>query len=169
MARATHGTVASIMRTVLHHTHAPNVYASGPLDRADRLRADDAALTLAIRSETARLLPVWRGNNLVQMGEAIRGWTVQATRTDLMQHANLSVFLGLDATGAPHFAIDLSDIEEPPEFEPGTVFEDLRKVGPMLGDDDGAVLAYARGLVHWHRRHLFCGVCGSPTDSQGRA
>ena len=166
MARATHGTVASIMRTVLHHTHAPNVYASGPLDRADRLRADDAALTLAIRSETARLLPVWRGNNLVQMGETIRGWTVQATRTDLMQHANLSVFLGLDATGAPHFAIDLSDIEEPPEFEPGTVFEDLRKVGPMLGDDDGAVLAYARGLVHWHRRHLFCGVCGSPTDSR---
>ncbi|MDF1747348.1 MAG: NAD(+) diphosphatase [Alphaproteobacteria bacterium] len=154
------------MRTVPHHKHAPNVYASGPLDRADRIRGDQDALSAAMASKTARLLPVWRGNNLVQMGTVMRGWTLQASRTDLITQSTLSVFLGLDATGTPHFAIDLSDLEEPPEIEADTVFEDLRKVGPMLGDDDGAVLAYARGLVHWHRRHLFCGVCGSPTESR---
>jgi NAD+ diphosphatase len=27
------------------------------------------------------------------------------------------------------------------------------------------MLAYARGLMHWHARHRFCGVCGSPTES----
>jgi NAD+ diphosphatase len=30
----------------------------------------------------------------------------------------------------------------------------------------GAMLAYARGLIHWHRRHRFCGRCGSPTQSR---
>jgi NAD+ diphosphatase len=26
--------------------------------------------------------------------------------------------------------------------------------------------AYARGLLHWHARHGFCGVCGAPTASR---
>jgi NAD+ diphosphatase len=45
------------------------------------------------------------------------------------------------------------------------VFEDLHKVGALLGRAEGALLAYARGMVHWHRRHLFCGRCGSETTS----
>ena len=28
-----------------------------------------------------------------------------------------------------------------------------------------ALLAYARGLVHWNQTHRFCGACGSPTAS----
>src|SRR3546814_9001850 len=32
--------------------------------------------------------------------------------------------------------------------------------------EDGALLAYARGLAHWHARHRFCGVCGAPTASE---
>ena len=65
-------------------------------------------------------------------------------------------------------ALDVSALEED-EAERLTGadsrFRDLREVGPMLGRDEGAVLAYARGLVHWHRRHRFCGVCGRPTES----
>ena len=35
---------------------------------------------------------------------------------------------------------------------------------------EGGLLAYARGLMHWHQRHRFCGVCGSPTRKpRGRA
>jgi len=26
------------------------------------------------------------------------------------------------------------------------------------------MLAYARGILHWHRQTRFCGVCGSPTE-----
>ena len=40
-------------------------------------------------------------------------------------------------------------------------FVDLRAVGPLVGRADGAVMAYARGLMYWQRRHRFCGVCGS--------
>ena len=43
---------------------------------------------------------------------------------------------------------------------------DLRSVGPLLAREEGGLLAYARGLMHWHQRHRFCGVCGSPTESR---
>jgi len=39
----------------------------------------------------------------------------------------------------------------------------LRAIGPLLGRRDGALLAYARGMLTWHRRHRFCGVCGYAT------
>src|SRR5690606_11126301 len=42
-------------------------------------------------------------------------------------------------------------------------YVDLRQVGPLLFHTDGALLAYARGMTYWHRRHRFCGVCGSKT------
>ena len=45
-------------------------------------------------------------------------------------------------------------------------FIDLRSVGPSLARRDGALLAYARGLSHWHDRHRFCGVCGAPSEVQ---
>src|SRR5262249_54747330 len=44
-------------------------------------------------------------------------------------------------------------------------FADLRTVGPLIERDQGALLAYARGMMHWHARHRFCGVCGHPTAS----
>jgi len=35
----------------------------------------------------------------------------------------------------------------------------------MMGRHQGALLAYARGMLTWHRRHRFCGSCGGATDS----
>ncbi len=38
----------------------------------------------------------------------------------------------------------------------------------LLAADEAALLAYARSIIYWHRRHRFCGICGSPTTgSQG--
>ena len=31
---------------------------------------------------------------------------------------------------------------------------------------DSALLAYAKGLAHWHARHRFCGVCGEGTEAK---
>ena len=42
-------------------------------------------------------------------------------------------------------------------------FVDLRQVGALLFAREGSILAYARGMTYWHRRHRFCGVCGAPT------
>lgn len=157
-------TVPPIMKKVPHHGHPANAYASGPLDRADRLRADADAVARALMDEAARLHPVWRGHNLVRYSEHIQAWSPQGDRAVFITQARETVFLGLDSLGAPHFALDLSHHEDPPIGD-DAVYEDLRKVGPMMADDEGAVLAYARGLVHWHDRHQFCGVCGSRTEA----
>lgn len=153
------------MKDVSHHTHLSNVYASGPLDRADKMRGDPAALEIALGSDAARLVPVWQGQNVIRLGDQMVGWRPVASDTDLLSLAEETIFLGIDPEGAPHFAIDLSHHDMPPDLQEDLIFEDLRKIGPMLGSDDGAILAYARGLIHWHRRHRFCGVCGSPTLS----
>ena len=47
-------------------------------------------------------------------------------------------------------------------------FTDLRRVGPLLPRQEGALLAYARGIAYWHERHRFCGVCGAATRERRR-
>jgi NAD+ diphosphatase len=78
------------------------------------------------------------------------------------------VFMGvLDEVA--HFALDISHIEKPQEHEIlGEVgqFVDLRNAGALLDRVTGSLLAYARGLMYWHARHLYCGVCGHATESQ---
>jgi NAD+ diphosphatase len=68
--------------------------------------------------------------------------------------------LGL-CEGKAFFAVDLSSLDAP--LPPGTdgSFEDLRRMGGLLPADDAAILAHARGLMHWRTRHRFCGVCGA--------
>jgi len=46
---------------------------------------------------------------------------------------------------------------------PGTAFEELRALAPGLPAEEAGLLAYARALVIWRRRHRFCGVCGAAT------
>jgi NAD+ diphosphatase len=82
--------------------------------------------------------------------------------------AQAMIFLGLDGARA-YMALDLSGLDVPethPELAGRGEFRDLREVGPLLGRSEGSILAYARGTVHWHRRHGFCGVCGSVTQSR---
>ncbi len=87
---------------------------------------------------------------------------------DLIARGGAPVLLGLMG-GAAYFAVDFSDIEEPAD-DPGLagrgLFIDLRQVGAMLGRGEGSLLAYGRGILTWHRNHLFCGRCGAPTRSE---
>ena len=149
------------MKSVPHHSHPSNMYASGPLDRADRLRTDPEALSEAWGR--AMVVPIWQDRNFVRLDGEPGGILLPASALDALPDGAVRVFLGLDARGIPHFAVDLSHHEEPPTMVDGGLFEDLRRVGPTLSFDDGALLAYARGLVHWHKRHRFCGLCGAPT------
>jgi NAD+ diphosphatase len=77
------------------------------------------------------------------------------------------VFLGL-REDAVYLAFDLSSLDDPqqlPAFTGRGSFVDLRTIGALLERSEGALLAYARGLLYWHQRHRFCGVCGGPTRS----
>jgi NAD+ diphosphatase len=147
-----------------------NIYSGGSLDRAAERRSDSDWLAEQLVHPTTCLVPVWRSQNFVHRV----GTTIQAVRADfaaagwLTSLGATSYFLGL-IEGVPHFALDLSPLADPmllPELIALGEFVELREVGALLSQDDGALLAYARGLIHWHRTHTFCPRCGAQTASR---
>jgi len=143
-----------------------NFYSGSRLDRADFRRGDISWLESRLRHPTTRILPLWRSRHLVGEGpQAI--WLSGSEIDDLLGHVDHVVFLGVESENV-HVTIDLSHLEEPerhPTLSGRGDFRDLREFGPVIERSEGAVLAYARGLLHWHNRHRFCGVCGSATES----
>jgi len=151
-----------------------NFYSGLRLDRAEHLRRDARWLAAGMTSAESRLVPVWQARSLVARcsevgGEAIRAVSLPAAEAGpLIAAAGEIAFLGLDGETA-YFALALPDDFTPEavsELAPHGEFLDIRAVGPLLPRAEGALLAYARGLAHWHRRHRFCGVCGAPTVSE---
>jgi NAD+ diphosphatase len=146
-----------------------NFYSGVGLDRADHLRGDETWLKARFEDPSTRFVAVWRSRNLMAAEATTRAlWLQGEAATALMARAENVTFLGLNEERA-YVALDLSRLEAP-EQEAGLAgrgaFHDLRAVGPLMARHEGALLAYARGLMHWHRRHRFCGVCGSPTESR---
>jgi NAD+ diphosphatase len=142
-----------------------NFYVTPTLDRVSLNRRDEAWLAHRMAEPESRLLLVWRGQNLILEAASPAAALLSLTEGGaLLAEAREIALLGLVGERAL-FAADLSHREEPPAL-PGARFADLRSVGPLLAREEGGLLAYARGLMHWHQRHRFCGVCGSPTESR---
>ena len=143
-----------------------NPYADPVLDRAAHLRSDEDWLRAQLESENTVIVPVWRARNLVANQAEPRGVLLppQAVST-LIEAARATVLLGLRDERA-HFAIDISHLEEHEigGLHADSEFVDLRSVGAVMDRSEAALLAYAKGIMHWHSRHGFCGVCGSPTE-----
>ncbi len=145
---------------------APRLKYDDPsLDRAGPQREDPQWLERALQHSDARSLPVWRNQNLVG-GLDSASPTAILHGVDMHAHASEVVFLGLDGD-APVFAADYSELEEASAAELlGDSFTDLRRVGPLMSEPEAALLAYARGMLFWHRNHRYCGRCGSSTKSR---
>jgi NAD+ diphosphatase len=64
-----------------------------------------------------------------------------------------------------YFALDLADSSPALMTAAGSDarFEDLRTTAGQVPGEDAGILAYARAMLHWRRRHRFCGACGAPT------
>ena len=144
-----------------------NFYAGVPLDRADHLRGDAERLAELLGGPRVRVVPLWRSLHLVA-GEADAVWLERTEIGEILDNGGEAIFLGLREETA-YLALDLSHLDEP-AVEPlggaAAAFRDLRQVGPIMNREESAILAYARGLAHWHARHGFCGVCGSATISE---
>ncbi len=142
------------------HPHRPNAFAGSPLDRLDARRKDAAWVAAELAGPHAAFLPVWRGRNLVggeRAAPAAAFLPAEAARDLLPRHP--WAMLGA-APGRTLFALDLSSLDAPPTPAEGR-YEDLRRVGGLVPQHDAAILAHARGLMHWRTRHGFCGICGA--------
>lgn len=164
-----------------------NYFSHTPLDRADLQRKDAAWVADRLAAPDTRLVAVWRSRNLLIMGEdpeqaphAVVSTVAQTP--GLVAESEETVFLGVDPENVAWFGLDLSHDDAPLQHEDldgllaeslamagrkggAAEFMDLREAGHLLDHATGSVLAYARGMLTWHRRHRFCGECGSPTRS----
>lgn len=149
-----------------------NFLVGAEVDRVAHRRRDPVWLAEQWLEKSAVCVPVWRSRHLIAGQEAPRAVLPGAMiLRDLMEASPtapdevLRVFLGL-REGIPCFAVDLSSWEDPlrqgPLADAGE-FLDLRQIGSRLERGEGALLAYARGMMSWHRRHRFCGLCGAAT------
>lgn len=148
-------------------------YTGAALNRAGDQRRDDASISAHLEHPGLRVVPVWRDRNLIIIADAAADQAPEAVllqgscARETLGRAKDVAFLGLDGE-RPHFAADLSDHDESDLalLAGGGVFEDLREMRGLLTPEETTVLAYARGLLYWHRRHRFCGVCGAETVSR---
>lgn len=140
-------------------------YADGAIDRASERREDAAWIASLLDSDAARIYPVWRGRCLVRLAPA-RGPLIldrrQAAELALLEDVHL---LGLGDELA-HFAADASHHSAEAIAALGLEACEIRDVALNMERRPAALLAYARGLVHWHQTHRFCGICGAPTRSE---
>ena len=127
--------------------------ARSSLDRAAHRRTD--AEWLAEAWHRARVLVIEDGRGLVLDGRLVLVAPADAPAGDRL-------FLGLDASGTPYFALagELATIES---RAPGARRVGLREVGHVLPDPEAALLLTAVALVNWHERHAYAPVTGQPT------
>jgi NAD+ diphosphatase len=159
----------------------PNWYSHPDLDRLAQRRRDPQFFAERLYTETTRFVAVWRGKHLIRRAElgaerlvpepvylspSVEWWPEYAAGSPIL----LGEAPDPDGPGGiepiTYFAIDLSQIPDPEAFAPLAelgVFVDLRRIGPLLPARDASLMAFAGGMVTWHARHKFCGVCGGPT------
>jgi len=151
-----------------HYTRsALNFFAANPLDRMVDKRRNNEWLAAQLAALSTRFVPIWRTQNLF----------VNATsaETRLLTAEELPKSLAPDAVtllgsyqDIVYFAVDVEQdvADTPPDWVMALgVFRDLRLVGVAVIPHIGALLAYARAMIYWQRRHRFCGDCGHPTRS----
>jgi NAD+ diphosphatase len=143
-------------------------YGGCGLDRAARQRADPEWMARALSDPRTLIVPVNGDRSLVADGDDVRAVLLaNDTINDALAHSAALALLGVDERGLAYIAADLDEAAlQMHPLATGASFIELRRVSARLPHPDAALLAYARGLLHWHRRTRFCGDCGAPTESR---
>lgn len=148
-----------------HYTRTSlNYFTPHILDRRVDKRDDDKWFAARLQDANTRFVPVWREKNLFTAGDDPGPVFLSSTDADeLITTAESIVLLGEDDDKI-YFTIGLPAGDDTPLAGLGT-FRSLRWAAALLEEQDCALLAYAKSIAHWHQRHRFCGVCGSPAMS----
>lgn len=146
-----------------------NYFGFAYLNRLSEMRQDDQWLADRMRQPDTLFVPVWRGKNLFSEKD-----THQPVFLDLAIVKQIipdpfdsCIFLGMKDK-RNYFAIDIppGDTNDPDGFLGVGCFQDLRKVGALIDNQNGELLVYAKGIIYWNQTHLFCAKCGSSTKSK---
>lgn len=145
----------------------PHIFAGHGLDRANNQRIDADWVARLRQHEDARFLLFCGPRPLVQLdtgGGTSAPMTASARALRWLPDIDLdaAILLGLDADGAPLFALDV------PEEATGALdgaLEDVRILGIQgrMPPAEIARVGLAKSLLGWHAYHAFCSTCGKDT------
>jgi NAD+ diphosphatase len=140
----------------------PNAFTRGPLDRAGHRRRDAAWLAAALDAPETRIIPFFQHRPFVVENERTTslGWLGAHARAAVAAADAPTLFLGVDAEGAAHFAVSIGDAA--PLADLGR-FDDLRALGPRLSGAELATVGPAKSVFEWHARNSYCANCGAPS------
>jgi len=145
-----------------------NTFAGNPLDRASDRRVDAAWLAERLADPASLAVAMWNGKPLVECGKD--GGTqiayLQAGLADeLSGGPERLLFLGLWKETAV-FAVDIEGSADPADGPLAGLgrFEDLRAIALGLPPSDAAMLATAKSMFEWRRRHRHCAACGEISE-----
>ena len=146
-----------------------NTFAGNPLDRCSDKRPKTEWMSERINDPESLAVAIWNGKPLVENGGAgkaaqqIAYLPVSLARKVAGNDQHL-LFLGLWKETAV-FAVDLDGSIDPTDGPLSGFgrFEDLRSIALTLPEADAAILATAKGVFEWRRKHLYCSNCGQPS------
>jgi len=146
-----------------------NIFAGNPLDRASYKRSDPDWIKAKLDDPASLCVAIWNGKPLVEK---------TPDTADGMRIAYLTMPMALEVAGSDQrvlfmglwkqtavFAVDLEGSADPAEGPLSGLgqFEDLRAIALRLPLTDAGILATAKQVFEWRRRHGFCPNCGQPT------
>jgi len=148
-------------------------FGGNPLDRASNQRGDETWLQQQRMAPTSRYLLLWKLNVLLNAEETTLAW-LDGSRipaydrgTDASEPVPIPepALLGL-LDGVAHYAVDVSSMDDPfHELElNGLRWGEARSIATELPAAEAGILAQARSLLDWHKRHGFCAACGGTTE-----
>ena len=144
-----------------------NTFAGNPLDRASDRRMDPDWLARRLADDQALAVALWNGKVLVEAapeGGLRARYLPGKLAGELAGGTERLLFLGLSDEIAV-FAIDLEGAADPAASALQGLgrFEELRLIALQLPAPEAAILATARAMFEWRRRHRHCAVCGQPS------
>ncbi len=148
-----------------------NTFAGNPLDRASDKRSDPEWLARQLASSESLGLALWNGQPFVEPskdGQLQIAYLPAKLVGELAGGHERLLFMGLWKDTAV-FAVDLDGAANPAEGGPLEglgKFEDLRAIALRVPDTDAAILATAKSMFEWRRRHQHCAVCGQPSEAR---
>jgi NAD+ diphosphatase len=150
-------------------------YANMPLDRCSNQRKNKRWLTAEFHHEDSLFCLINEGKSFFKQCDKLSPFYLTKQQLEALTVENC-VYLGKEvlnkgvlgkASSGSIFAVDFNKLRYSTQeaLSNEGQWHSLRQVTPILSGFNAAILALAKGLVHWHNTHRYCGLCGHPNRS----
>jgi NAD+ diphosphatase len=131
-------------------------------------RTDEAWIARQLAASESLGLLIWNGKPMVETakdGGAQIAYVSAGMARELAGGPERLLFMGL-WQGTAVFAVDMEGSADPADgpLEGLGRFEDLRIIAMTLPPSEAAIVATAKGMFEWRRKHRHCAACGQPSE-----